>query len=531
MKFSELNINEATKKAIYEYNLEDLTPIQELVIPEMLKGIDIIAQAKTGTGKTFAFAIPIIEKVDINGKTQSLVLCPTRELAIQVFNEFLKLVKYQKEITVAAIVGGESYERQFKSLKRNPHIIVGTPGRIIDHLNRGTIDLSKLKYLTFDEADEMLKMGFKEDIETILKGVSKEIQTTLFSATTSKEIKTIAKTYQNNAISLSSVSDTLTVEKIEEAYYVVKKEDKYKLITRLLDLEEARSVIIFTNTKREADEVSAYLTENNYNANSLHGDLKQKERAYVTNNFRNKNLNILVATDVAARGLDIKGVELVINLDMPQELEVYVHRIGRTARAGQSGKAYTLLTPRTEYKIKNLENFTKTTIKKLEVPTQQAIYKYQRNNFVKNYALKASGEVIDQSKIIKEFENVGIYKEELLNMLLTKVLPSKKEYEDIAITKPSQSRNEKQSKKDRPQRSQKNFLTFKINLGRKDGVSPILILDILGSKYNIRGGNVGDIKHYQTYTLFNVSIKATNLMKQTNFNYKGKKIEITLDTK
>lgn len=531
MNFNDLNINDLTKQALQEINLLELTPIQELVIPEMLAGRDIIAQAKTGTGKTFAFAIPIIEKINIKDKTQSLVLCPTRELALQVFNEFLKLVKYQKDITVSAIVGGESYERQFKSLKREPHIIIGTPGRIIDHLNRGTIDLSKLKYLTFDEADEMLKMGFKEDIETILEGVSKDIQTTLFSATMPKEIKQIATKYQKDAVHLSSVSNSLTVEKIEEAYYVVKKEDKLKLLIRLLDLEEATSVIIFSNTKKETDEISAFLTENNYNANSLHGDLKQKERSYVTTNFRNKNLNILVATDVAARGLDIKGVELVINYDLPQELEVYVHRIGRTARAGLSGKAYSLLTPRTEYKIKNLENFTKNPIKRLEIPTAQAIYKYQRNNFIKKYVNKAKENELDHSKIISEFANMGVEKETLLNILLDEVLTNKKTYDEIETIKPRQDKKTKQSKKERPQRSQKDFLTFKINLGRKDGVSPILILDILGSKYNIRGSNVGDIKHYQTYTLFNVSLKATSFIKETKFNYKGKKIEITLDTK
>ncbi len=528
--FKELNIKKETKKAIEELNIETLTEIQDLVINEMLKGIDLIAQAQTGTGKTFAFAIPIIENIKENGTIQALVLTPTRELAIQVYGEFIKLLKYLPNIKVTLIVGGESYERQFKSLKRNPEIIIGTPGRIIDHLNRDTINFDSLTSVTFDEADEMLKMGFKEEIETILSNV-KDVQTTLFSATIPKEIKEIAKNYQKDAVTLKAFSKTLTVSKIMQNYYVVKKQDKMKLLIRLIDIESAKSVIIFANTKKEVDEITAYLTEQGYNANNLHGDLKQKDRNYVTTNFRKGLINILVATDVAARGLDIKGVELIINYELPHENELYVHRVGRTGRAGLSGKAYTLLTPRTEYKIKEVEKYTNQEIKKMEVPTPKAILKFQTNEFIKEYSL-LKDEELNNDKIINEFLKQGLSKEDLLNMLLNQVLPKAKEYEPIDIVKPKEvnkrERRTQTNKQNTKKQTNNKYITLKINLGRKDNVTPVFILDLLRNKYNINRFHIGDIKHYQTFTTFNISLDSSFKIKKNTFNYKGKKLSITI---
>lgn len=533
MKFIDLNIKEEFKDAITFAGLEELTPIQELVIPVMLEGKDVIAQAQTGTGKTFAFAIPILENLKNDKSVQALVLCPTRELALQVYEQFVKLLKFNKGISVAPIVGGESYDRQFRNIRKRPQVIIGTPGRIIDHLDRGTLNFQTLTSVTFDEADEMLKMGFKEDIERILSE-TKDVQTTLFSATIPREVKQIAKKYQKDAVTLSAKSDTLTVSNILQNYYIVKKQDKLKLVKRLLDLENVKSSIVFANTKREVDEITEYLNENGYNASSLHGDLKQRERNVVTESFRKGTLKVLVATDVAARGLDIKGVELVINFELPHEMEIYVHRIGRTGRAGMSGKAYSILTPRTEYKVRNLSNFTKSEITFMEVPSAKAISKYLGNNFIRNYQEKAENFTLTHDKLIKDFENAGVSKDTLLNILLTEVLPSTKEYEDIEIFKEKPERNNNKRNERKPQRERRNnnqegFLTFKINLGRADKVQPILILDILGSKYNIRGANVGDIKHYQTYTLVNISAKASQAMNQTRFKYKGKNIEISLD--
>ncbi|WP_026391874.1 DEAD/DEAH box helicase [Haploplasma modicum] len=533
-KFEELEIKLETKQAISDLGLIDLTPIQALAIPKMIDGLDFIAEAQTGTGKTFAFAIPIIEKIKLVKETQSLVLCPTRELAIQVYNEFLKLVKYQKDILVAPIVGGESYERQFTALKKKPHIIIGTPGRIIDHLNRGTIDFSKLTQLTFDEADEMLKMGFKEDLEAILQNAPKERQTTLFSATIPQEIKRIAKEYQNNSSIIKAESETLTATKIIQNYYVVKKEDKMKLLERLLDISNMDSNIIFANTKREVDEITEFLREKKFNANSLHGDMKQKERSYVTSNFRNKQLNILVATDVAARGLDIKNVGLVINYDYPQEDEIYVHRIGRTGRAGSEGLAYTLLTPRTEHKIKQLEKFTKTTINKLEIPSEKIIAKALENKLIISLKKEVVANTNTYDKIINEFEQEGISKDALLNALLDKLVPSKKVYEVIEEPKQkksnlSDSDNKKKDRKDsnrKPSKLKDNAVLVKVNLGRKDKITPLIILDMFGSIYNIRNNNIGDIKHYQTYTVVELSSKGHSFINNKTFKYKGKNIKI-----
>lgn len=521
--FNELNIKKEVKKAIEELNIETPTEIQDLVIDNMIKGHDLIAQAQTGTGKTFAFAIPIIENIIPNGITQALVLAPTRELATQVYGEFIKLLKYLPNIKVSSIVGGESYERQFRSLKRNPEIIVGTPGRIIDHLNRKTIDFKKLTMVTFDEADEMLNMGFLDEIEEILKNVSNDVQTTLFSATIPKEIKKIAKNYQKDSITLTAKSETLTVSKILQNYYVVQKRDKMKLLTRLIDIESAKSVIIFANTKREVDEITSFLSHRGYNANNLHGDLRQRDRTFVTDNFRKGLLNILVATDVAARGLDIEGVELIINYELPHEDELYVHRVGRTGRAGLSGKAYSLVTPRTEYKIKNLEKFTKQEIKKMSIPDSKAILRFQTNQFIKEYSEMESDS--NHNKIIKEFERQGLDKDTLLNILLDKVLPKQKEYEDIDIVR---SRPQQQQQRQNRRSNNKNQITFKINLGRRDNVSPIMILDLLRNRFNIRRNNVGDIKHHQTYTTFDINLQASYRIDKPNFNFRGKKVTIGL---
>lgn len=521
--FNELNIKPEIKEALAELHLETLTEIQTLVIDEMLKGSDLIAQAQTGTGKTFAFAIPIIENIKENNITQALVLTPTRELATQVYGEFLKLLKYFPNIKISLIVGGENYERQFKSLKRNPEIIVGTPGRIIDHLKRGTIDFTSLTSVTFDEADEMLKMGFKDEIEEIFKNITNQVQTTLFSATIPKEIKQIAKRYQKDSITLKAFSETLTVDKIIQNYYIVKKNDKKQLLMRLIDLENAKSVIVFANTKKEVDEITLFLTDNGYNANNLHGDLKQKDRTFVTTNFRKGLINILVATDVAARGLDIKGVELIINYELPFENELYVHRVGRTGRAGLSGKAYSLLTPRTEYKITELEKFTKQEIKKMNIPDHKTILSFQTNEFIKKYANLKPNADFNYDKIIKEFYRYGIDKDTLLNILLEEVLPKAKDYEDIRIVQ----EREKQPQKKTSTRSGK-FITYKINLGRKDNITPLIVLDLLGSRYNIRRSNIGDIKHYQTYTTLDVNLNESYKIDKNTFNYKGKKITIEM---
>lgn len=533
--FEQLEILNETKEAIKAINLEYLTPIQELAIPLMLNKKDFIAQAQTGTGKTFAFAIPIIEMINVKQRgTQALVLCPTRELAMQVYNEFIKLVKFNRDITVTPIVGGESYDKQFKSLKRKPHIIVGTPGRIIDHMDRQTIDLNDLEMLTFDEADEMLKMGFEEDIERILRDTKEENrQTVLFSATIPNEIKKIAKKYQKDAEIIKVEASQLTVSSITQNYFVVQKRDKLNLVKRILDSEQTTSAIIFANTKKEVDEITEELRNDGIYADALHGDLKQSQRTHVTNSFRKKDLTILVATDVAARGLDISGVELVLNYELPHENEIYVHRIGRTGRAGLSGKAYSILTPRTEGKIYDLERFTNSKIGKIEVPSTKKINQKRIGKYIDDLSTEAFSNTNEYNEIINRFQERGIGSDQLLNALLAKTMPSDKDYPDIEFVKPKERRenNNKKGNNDRRERNERStnggYSLYKINVGRKDKVTPIYILEMLSSTFNLRNRNIGDIKHHDKHTVVEISPKASSIIgDKKHFKYKGKTINI-----
>lgn len=524
--FEELSIKSEIKNAINELGITEMTEIQELAIPVMIEGKDFIAQAQTGTGKTFAFAVPIIEKIEIKNKNiQALVLCPTRELALQVYNEFLKLVKFSSRINVGAIVGGESYDRQFKTLAKKPHIIIGTPGRIIDHMNRNTIDLSNLNILTFDEADEMLKMGFQEDIEFILEKTPEDRQTVLFSATIPAPIRSIAKKYQKDAEIIKVENKNLTVDAIMQAYYVVKKGDKINLLLRILDLETINSAIVFANTKKEVDEITEVLRKNDYSADSLHGDLKQAQRNYVTNLFRNKELKVLVATDVAARGLDISNVELVLNYELPHENEVYVHRIGRTGRAGASGKAYSMLTPRTEFKINELQSFTKSKIQRYEIPSISTVKNSRIGKFIEVLETEVRNNTKKNDKIIDIFVNRGIDKDDLLNTLIAKYIPLDKVYEDIEVVQSKNTRSNN-SNKNRPSSLAAGYSVFKINLGRKDQVTPIFLLELLGSKLDIYGKNIGDIKIHDKYTTFQLNERSANKAKNKKFKAKNKDIKI-----
>lgn len=526
--FEDLEILESTKEAIRSLGLEELTPIQELSIPIMIEGKDFIGQAQTGTGKTFAFAIPILENLNSKHRsTQVLVLCPTRELSLQVYEQFIKLVKFNREITVAPIVGGESYDRQFKTLKGKPHIIVGTPGRIIDHMNRGTIDLTNLKILTFDEADEMLKMGFQDDIETILKDTPSERQTVLFSATIPNEIKRIAKNYQKDAVIVKAEAPTLTVEAITQNYYVVHKRDKTKLVKRILDIESTKSAIIFANTKREVDEITLELRDHGYNADALHGDLKQSQRTYVTNNFRKADLEVLVATDVAARGLDISNVELVINYELPHENEVYVHRIGRTGRAGKKGSAYSIVTPRTVGKIRELENFTKTKITELQVPDVKVIQDVRTKTFINELVEKANNTKNNYNAIIETLLAEGITKDQIINVFLNESIPSVSSYEQIdPVRSSAKDKGNRNNSRNNNRRNNADYTIFKINLGRRDRISPVVLLEILNKNLDVRSNNVGDIKHFDGYTTFQVSNRTAGLVRNRNVNYKKKRLKI-----
>ncbi|MDY2606998.1 MAG: DEAD/DEAH box helicase [Lachnospiraceae bacterium] len=370
MRYEDSAIDKRILRGIKEMGFELMTPIQAQAIPLLLEGYDIIGQAQTGTGKTAAFGIPLIQNIDPEDKhIQAIVLCPTRELAIQAAEELRKLAKFTHGIKVLPIYGGQDINTQIRSLKTGVQIIVGTPGRVMDHMRRHTLKMNNLKTMVLDEADEMLNMGFRENIETILKGIPEEHQTALFSATMPKAIMDITDKYQKDAKLIKITRKEITVPLVKQYYYEVNGKSKADVVCRLLDYYNPKGTMIFCNTKRMVDELAEKLKGRGYFADGLHGDMSQRQRDMVMNRFRNNKTDILIATDVAARGIDVDDIEAVFNYDVPQDIEYYVHRIGRTGRAGRKGRSFTLVVGREIYKLREIEKSCKTKIKLRSIPS------------------------------------------------------------------------------------------------------------------------------------------------------------------
>ncbi|WP_323847824.1 MAG: DEAD/DEAH box helicase [Phytoplasma sp.] len=545
--FKELNLLKTTEDALLELNFLHPTPIQALVIPEIIEGHDIIAQSQTGTGKTFSFGIPIIEKIDPKiKKVQSLILCPTRELALQVFLEIQKLLKFHSTIKAIVVYGGESYIKQFQDLDTKPQIIIATPGRMIDLLERKKVELSSVKILTLDEADEMLKMGFQQAVETILSNVPKERQTILFSATMPRSIQEIAYKYQKKPKIIKVKQDQIVVKSIEQFYFIVKEFDKHKLLVRLLDQKNPDSVIIFANTKKDVDTILNYLQERDFLVDAIHGDLKQNQRHHVMNNFRKKNIKILVATDVAARGIDISDVKMVINYDLPHEEEVYVHRIGRTGRAGKVGSAYTFVGLRKVFQFKKLVAYLKEQITNLRIPTIEEVQKEQNKIFQENILHLIES---PQKEKIQDNTFIDLLLEkkdskEIISALLQHLAPQNKNYEYIAEPKMFKNDNLQNSYITRNNMSsnfnkmnnnynsynkimKKPMIELIINLGKDDGINPSLLLKLLREKFNIYSKNIGNIKHFYNKTIFEIpSNLAIQIKSQNNIYYDNKLVHI-----
>ena len=371
ISYKESAIDERIIRAVEEMGFENMTPIQAQAIPVMLSGKDLIGQAQTGTGKTAAFGIPVIQSIDPEVRAlQAIILCPTRELAIQAAEEMRRFAKYMHGIKVLPVYGGQDITRQIRALCSGTQIVVGTPGRVMDHMRRHTIKTGQVKTIVLDEADEMLNMGFREDIETILKDMPEERQTALFSATMPKPILDITKAYQKaDAEYLKMTPKEVTIPLIKQAYYQVQRKDKEEVLTRLLDYYHPKRSLIFCNTKKMVDELTEHLKDRGYQAEGLHGDLSQNQRDTVMNLFRSGRTDILIATDVAARGIDVDDVEAVFNYDVPEDIEYYVHRIGRTGRAGRTGRSFTLVVGREIYKLRDIERVCHTKIKERTIPS------------------------------------------------------------------------------------------------------------------------------------------------------------------
>jgi len=581
--FNDLPISQETKTAIESLGLVETTSIQHHAIPKMLEGKDIIGQAQTGTGKTFAFAIPILEQIDVNEKhIQALVICPTRELTLQVYKEFIKLIKVNKSVRITSIYGGESYTKQFKALSEFPHIVVATPGRAIDHLDRKTMDFSNLKILVMDEADEMLKMGFQEDLERLLKDTPTNRQTALFSATIPPFIKKVAERYQKNPEVIRIEASTMTVTNVQQLYYLVKKSDRDQLLLRALDFYDPASAIIFCNTKMDVDALSGFLQKHNYEADALHGDLKQSQRDYVMGRFRSKRLKYLIATDVAARGLDISHVDMVINYEIPHEDEVYVHRIGRTARAGKSGISLSLVYPSMRGKLAMIERFIKQKMTEVAIPTEEQInQKMTERNYKKIKDMVTKNESTFENTI-ERLHVDGFTDEQIIHALLSKLSVDTKTYDKIEVPAANKNRDsgytrERGDYKGRDSKSRDSrgndfksrdsrtgdykpresksygsndqeprtrdsrrdefkggkqdaiYKSAVINLGKEDGIRPVTLLDYFKKYADMFPKNVGDINVNPTETEFQIHPAAIKRLDELNGKlFNGKKIKVTI---
>jgi len=521
--FSQMNISEELKRAVLEIGFEEATSIQSASIPLILDGRDVIGHSQTGTGKTAAFSIPAIEKIDLtkDKTTQVLVLCPTRELALQACDEIRKFAKYKHNIKTVPIYGGQQIDRQFSALRQGAQIVVGTPGRIMDHMRRKTLKLNDLTMVVLDEADEMLSMGFREDIETILKDAPDNRQIILFSATMSKDIITITKKYQNNPELIKTAHDQITVPNIEQYYYEVPLGKKIEVLSRLLDTYNPKRSIVFCNTKSMVDELLSELQLRGYSGSALHSDVKQNARTQIMNSFKSGGTDILVATDVAARGIDAPDIEAVFNYDIPQDVEYYVHRIGRTGRAGKNGRSFTFVSGRRQMQeLLEIERYTKSKITLMRVPTYDEVIETRSHQFIEETkSIIEAGELAKYNAIVDalllEFTSMDIMSA-LIKMNITKDgkenFPNKSDDEIFSteISKMPYNNTARVSEKKRrntsmralsKNHSEENMTNLSISIGRNQRVSVNHILGAVAGESGLPGKTFGRIEIFDKYTL------------------------------
>ncbi len=487
MNFEELGISAQILKAIYEMGYEEPTPIQKGSIPSALEGKDIIGQAQTGTGKTAAFAIPILQRCRRGMHTSAIVLEPTRELAIQVSEEFNKIGKF-KGLSAIPIYGGQSIEHQLRALKKGVDIVIGTPGRVIDHIERGTLNLSRIIIAVLDEADDMLDMGFIDDIKRILGKTPQERQTMLFSATIDNQVLDISKKYMHDPVKVMVNVADIVVPKIRQIFYEVREDEKIDALTRIIDVEDLSRCLVFCHTKREADHVALKLKDMGYNADVIHGDYSQSQRNTAMKHFKDGTIDILVATDVAARGLDIQDVTHVINYSIPQDPENYIHRIGRTGRAGKSGIAIMFVTPREYKELRLIEKIAKTKISKGKLPSSKEVVEAKQQSMLDNIT-----SVIDKgthSSFIPAAE-----------MLLEKYEPKECLAAAMSMAFSGVSEHEKEIEHGSMGSMSRLFMTA----GKKDGITAKDIVKTFTSEAGIPFSAIGRITPMDTFTFVEVS--------------------------
>lgn len=528
-KFVEMGLSENTLKALKQKGFEEPTPIQELTIPLLLNGeTDLIGQAQTGTGKTAAFGLPIIERLEENVATiGALILTPTRELALQVAEEINSL-KGRKKLRILPVYGGQSIDIQIRNLKKGGvNIVVGTPGRIIDHLNRGTITLSHLKFMILDEADEMLNMGFIEDVETILASTPPERRVLLFSATMPREILHIAKKYMKDHKVIKVQNETITTDLTDQIYFEVAEGDKFEALCRILDIEANFYGIIFCRTKHDVDSVTSRLSDRGYDAEAIHGDITQGQREKVLSKFKSKKLNVLIATDVAARGIDVNDLTHVINYSLPQDPESYVHRIGRTGRAGKEGTAITFVTPEEYRKLLFIKRVAKTDIRKQKLPEINEVIHAKKERIKEQiFEILQSGEENDYFSFADELLNTTDQEkkfgpEELIAAILK-----------YALEDELDERNYSEIKRININKTGKSRLF--VALGKLDNITPGKLIDIIKEEVHIDSRRIKEIRIFDKFSFITVPFEDAELILDAFRNKKGKKkplIERAKETK
>ena len=514
-KFSDLNITDPILQGLEEMGFEHPTPVQQKCIPALLKQQDVVGQAQTGTGKTAAFGIPVVQQTDLSvPEVQTIIMCPTRELAIQVTGELIKIGKRLNGLQVTPIYGGQSISRQIKALKRGTQIVVGTPGRTIDHLRRGTMKLDHLQRVVFDEADEMLNMGFRNDMEQILSYADQPVQTIMFSATMSKGIKKIMKRYMNNPQTIAIERKKMTASNIEQYAVEVRDSVRTEAICRFMDINGFSLALVFCNTKRKTEKVTRDLQSRGYSSDFINGDLNQNQRDRVMAKFRSGAIDILVGTDVAARGLDIDDIEVVFNYDIPQDPEYYVHRIGRTGRAGRSGMAITFATKRKSKQLRTIEKQIKSRLNPLEMPTTADVRVSRMAGLMDEVT-----DVLEKGDLRSYIEQIEGYSDDRFTTIeiaaaLLKMQAAAAESDDA----PEQSRKYDDSA----------MIKMYFDVGKKNNVYPGDLVGAIAGESGIPGNTIGNIDIFPKHSFVDIPGQHvdTVLSKMNQNRVKGKKVHV-----
>ncbi len=541
MTFSDLGLSEPVLKALKGIGYETPSAIQAATIPTLLGGRDVVGMAQTGTGKTAAFALPIIDRLDLGQKTpQALVLAPTRELALQVCEAFEKYAGHLKDVHVLPVYGGQGYGVQLSALRRGVHIVVGTPGRIIDHLEKGTLDLSALQYLVLDEADEMLKMGFAEDVETILAETPATKQVALFSATMPAQIRRIASQYLRDPEEITVKSKTQTSANISQRYLITAWQQKMDALTRILEVENFDGMIVFGRTRSVTEEIAEKLRARGYSAAAINGDIAQPQREKTVNQLKSGKLDILVATDVAARGLDVERVSHVVNYDIPTDAESYVHRIGRTGRAGRTGDAISFVTPRERGLVKMIERATRQQLTEIPLPSVDEVNVTRLSRF-DDRITAALGEA-ERIEAFRDIVAHYVRNHDVPEADVAAALAVVAQGDTPLLLEPdaapaARERTERPDRGDRPERGERRapregFATYRIAVGKRQRVEPRQIVGALANEGGLRRDDFGAIKIMPDFSLVelpaNLSREALDRLADTRIS--GQLIELRPDS-